>query len=72
VTNIGNRNFIMDSLVTALWEAVADVTVNVAPNVKVIVTLKVVVTFTWLYLPFYNFWHLSRCVLLNTSCGEIN
>ena len=46
MSNIGNGNFSIDSLVTALREAVADVTVNVAANVKVIATLKVVVTFT--------------------------
>jgi hypothetical protein len=40
VTNIGNGNFSIDNLVTALREAVADVTVNVAANVKVILTLR--------------------------------
>jgi hypothetical protein len=47
VTNIKNSDFSIGSLVTALRKTVADVTVNVAANVKVIVTLQVVVvTFT--------------------------
>ena len=39
MTNIGISDFSIESLLTAIRETVADILVNIAANVKVIVTL---------------------------------
>lgn len=46
MTNIGNCDFSIDILLTSIRETVADVLVYIADNVKIIVKLKVEVTFT--------------------------